>query len=68
MAGNVLSLRGLDMLTSLSVTEFLDELASGSPAPGAEAFERSPRPGCSTTSNGFRLTLGKKNMRMCNRD
>jgi methenyltetrahydrofolate cyclohydrolase len=49
------------MLTSLSVTDFLDELASGSPAPGGGSVSAlAASLGTALTSMVCRLTIGKK--------
>jgi methenyltetrahydrofolate cyclohydrolase len=49
------------MLASLSVTEFLDELASGSPAPGGGSVSAlAASLGAALTSMVCRLTIGKK--------
>ena len=49
------------MLTSLSVTEFLDELASNSPAPGGGSVSAlAASLGAALTSMVCRLTIGKK--------
>jgi methenyltetrahydrofolate cyclohydrolase len=49
------------MLTSLSVTDFLDELASGSPAPGGGSVSAlAASLGSALTSMVCRLTVGKK--------
>jgi formiminotetrahydrofolate cyclodeaminase len=49
------------MLTSLSVTDFLDELASNSPAPGGGSVSAlAASLGAALTSMVCRLTIGKK--------
>jgi methenyltetrahydrofolate cyclohydrolase len=55
------SLIGLDMLTSLSVADLLDKIASDSPAPGGGSVSAlAASLGAALTSMVCRLTVGKK--------